>query len=177
MNHIEMADLPQDFADVVVAQWRAERPDLDFSAMGPLARLARLVLFGGKLVDAVFAEAGLERAEFDVLAGLRRHGAPYRMTPSQLADILLVTRGGMTKRIDRLEARGLVERLANGTDRRSLLVGLTERGRLLVDDLVARHTANESRLLAVLSPEERASLDGALRKLLVAIGDGGQSVE
>lgn len=177
MNHRETTHVPRDFADVVVAQWRSERPDLDFSAMGPIARLGRLALFGGRLVDAVFADTGLERAEFDVLAGLRRNGAPFQMTPSRLAEILLVTRGGMTKRIDRLEARGLVERQANVADRRSLLVGLTAEGLRVCDELVARHTANESRLLDVLSADELVVFDDVLRKLLLAIGDGGQAVE
>ncbi|GAA4379199.1 MarR family winged helix-turn-helix transcriptional regulator [Agromyces bauzanensis] len=74
-----------------------------------------------------------------------------------------------------LEARGLVERFANGADRRSLLVGLTAEGLLLADELVPRHTANESRLLANLPPEELAAFDCVLRKLPIAIGDGGQS--
>ena len=145
--------------------------------MGPLARLARLGLFGGRLIDQIFAEEGLDRGEFNVLAGLRRSGSPFRLTPSQLAAAELTTRGGMTKRIDRLEARGLVERLTNGADRRSLFVGLTPEGLRLTDELVAGHTANESRLLAVLPPEELATFDSVLRKLLVAIGDDGQKVE
>ncbi|QEO10828.1 MarR family transcriptional regulator [Protaetiibacter larvae] len=134
--------------------------------MGPLARFARLGLIGGRLVDATFAPHSLDRGEFDVLASLRRNGAPYELTPSRLASVLLVSRGGMTKRIDRLEARGLVRRIARPSDRRSLLITLTDDGRRLIDELVAEHVVNESRLLAVLDPEELAAFDGVLRKLL-----------
>ncbi|MEZ3160294.1 MarR family transcriptional regulator [Microbacterium sp. BWT-B31] len=160
----------RDFADAAVEQWRKQRPDLDFTAMGPLARLARLGLFGGRLVDRVFADKGLDRGEFNVLAALRRGGPPFRLTPSELAAAELTTRGGMTKRIDRLQARGLVERRTHSADRRSLLVGLTAEGVRLTDELIALHVANESRLLAVLDPEELAAFDHAIRKLLAATG-------
>ncbi|MGB4779989.1 MarR family winged helix-turn-helix transcriptional regulator [Microbacterium sp.] len=166
------ADAPDDVTDRAVAQWRAQRPDLDFSAMGPLARLARLAIFGGRLVDRVFETEGLDRGDFNVLAGLRRSGPPYRLTPSELADALLTTRGAMTKRVDRLEALGLVKRTANGADRRSLHVGLTDEGLRRIDALIVHHVENESRLLAVLAPREVAALDYALRKLLHSIGDG-----
>ena len=63
------ANMPEDVTDRAVAQWRSQRPDLDFSAMGPLARLARLAIFGGRLVDRVFEEEGLDRVDFNVLAG------------------------------------------------------------------------------------------------------------
>lgn len=169
MNHIETGDPPGDFADIAVAQWRAERPDLDFSAMGPLIRLARLGLVGGRLVDSVFADAGLDRGEFNVLAALRRSGAPYRLAPSQLAAAELTSRGGMTKRIDRLEARGFTERIAHRTDRRSVLIGLTPEGLRLTDDVVARHAANEARLLAGLTPTEIKTFDVVLRKLLASV--------
>lgn len=155
-----------DFADHAVAQWSRERPELDFAAMAPLARFARLGLIGGRLVDATFARHGLDRGEFDVLASLRRNGAPFEMTPSRLAAVLLVSRGGMTKRIDRLEARGLVRRVGRPEDRRSLHISLTEQGIRLIDALVAEHVANESRLLAVLEPAELEHFDAVLRKLL-----------
>lgn len=161
-----------DSADRAVAQWQVERPDLDFSAMAPLIRLAQLGHLGGQRIDAVFAQAGLDRGEFNVLAALRRNGVPYQLTPSQLADAELTSRGGMTKRIDRLERRGLVERLNNSADRRSLLVALTDDGRRLTDELIAAHSANESRLIAVLSPDELAALDNAVRKLLASLVAG-----
>jgi DNA-binding MarR family transcriptional regulator len=177
VNEIDATQPPRDLVDLAVAQWQCERPDLDFTAMSPLARLARLGLVGGRHVDHVFAEAGLDRGEFNVLAALRRKGPPFSLTPSRLADAELTSRGGMTKRIDRLERRGLVERLTNKADRRSLLIALTPEGLRLTDEVITKHTANESRLLAALSPNELAAFDDVLRKLLIVIGDGGQRVD
>ncbi|MFL1432479.1 MULTISPECIES: MarR family winged helix-turn-helix transcriptional regulator [unclassified Nocardiopsis] len=159
----------EDFADIAVAQWRRERPDLDFSAMATLARFARLHVVGGRHVDAVFAAHGLDRGEFDVLASLRRTGSELSLT--RLADILLITRAGMTKRVDRLEARGLVSRSVAPGDRRSLRVGLTPEGRALIDAAVADHAENESRLLGLLSEDEMRTFDAVLRKLLAALDE------
>lgn len=160
-----------DFADIAVAQWQRERPDLDFSAMAPLARFGRIGVIGGRAVDAVFAAHDIDRGEFDVLASLRRGGEPFALTPSRLADVLLVSRAGMTKRVDRLARRGLVVRKSQAHDRRSHLIALTDAGRALVDDVVAEHTVNESRLLQVLAPDEREAFDAVLRKLLHVLSE------
>ncbi|GAA1979893.1 MarR family transcriptional regulator [Isoptericola halotolerans] len=166
---VEHSDGTPDFADIAVAHWQRERPDLDLRAMGTLARFARLHLVGGRAVDAVFAAHGLDRGEFDVLAGLRRTGAPYELSPSHLADILLITRAGMTKRIDRLERRGLVTRRSAPDDRRSLLVGLTPDGLAVVDAAVTDHARNETRLLDLLTEGEAQAFDTILRKLLAGL--------
>ncbi|WP_277212641.1 MarR family winged helix-turn-helix transcriptional regulator [Isoptericola croceus] len=166
---VEHSDDTPDFADVAVAHWARERPDLDLRAMGTLARFARLHRVGGRAVDAVFAAHGLDRGEFDVLAGLRRTGAPYELSPSHLADILLITRAGMTKRIDRLERRGLVTRRTAPEDRRSLRVGLTPDGLAVVDAAVTDHARNETRLLDLLTEGEAQAFDTILRKLLAGL--------
>ena len=158
-----------DFADIAVEQWRHERPDLDFAAMGPVARFGRLSLLAGRVVDSVFAAHGIDRGEFDVLASLRRSGEPFALTPSHLADALLISRAGMTKRVDRLAARGLVARTEQAHDRRSRLISLTDAGRALVDTVVGEHTVNESRLLATLSEEELVIFDRVLRRLLAVV--------
>lgn len=156
----------RDQVDHAVAQWVEQRPDLDFSAMGVIARLARLTAVGGRAIDRVFESAGVDRGEFNVLASLRREGAPFQLTPSELTDRDLTTRGGMTKRLDRLESRGLVVRRANGADRRSLLVSLTAAGLEVIDRLIEQHTANQAAALSVLSAEQRQALDDAVRRLL-----------
>ncbi|WP_017580921.1 MarR family winged helix-turn-helix transcriptional regulator [Nocardiopsis valliformis] len=165
----DRTDPRPDFADVAVSHWERERPDLDFSAMATLARFARLHIAGSRHVEAVFAAHGLDRGEFDVLASLRRTGAPHELSPSLLAETLLITRAGMTKRVDRLEARGLVTRRAAPQDRRSLRIGLTPEGLALVDAAVADHAANENRLLALLTEDEVRTFDTVLRKLLDAL--------
>lgn len=157
-----------DPVDHLVAQWARERPDLagGLDAMATFGRFGRLLAFAGRAIDEVFEAHGLNRGEFDVLAALRREGEPFVLTPSGLARTLMLSPAGMTNRVDRLVARGLVDRQTDPDDRRSLLVALTADGRRAVDAAVTDHVANEVRLLAVLSATERAALDRAVRKLL-----------
>ncbi|MGN2637336.1 MarR family winged helix-turn-helix transcriptional regulator [Nocardia takedensis] len=158
-----------DRVDAIIDQWRGQRPDLDLEAMAIIGRLGRLMLVARREVDAVFLARGLQRGEFDVLAALRRAGAPFEASPSALADGLMLSRAGMTGRLDRLEAAGLVRRAADAGDRRAIRVALTDAGRALIDDLVSEHTANEARLLAVLDPADRAALDRITRTLLTSL--------
>ncbi|WP_454288505.1 MarR family winged helix-turn-helix transcriptional regulator [Rhizobium arsenicireducens] len=157
-----------DAVDHILAQWNRERPDLDVSAMGPLGRLARLRTHLSREIDAVLSAHGLNSSTFDVLATLRRSGAPYRLSPSDLMATMMVTSGTMTNRIDQLEKRELVKRLPNPDDRRGLIVALTPKGRALVDEAVAAHVANQDRLMGVLTGEERQALDALLRRHLAA---------
>src|SRR3954466_14848090 len=96
-----------DDVDRIIAQWRRERPDLDLAAMETFGRLGRLFAHLSRAVDETFTRYGLQRGEYDVLAALRRSGAPYVLTPSALSDVLMLSRAGMTNRLDRLEEAGL----------------------------------------------------------------------
>ena len=154
----------------MVESWRAARPDLDadLEAMGTFGRLGRLGGVAGRAIEAVFERHGLSTGEFDVLAALRRAGAPYSLTPGDLSRGLMLSPGGMTNRIDRLEAAGWVRREPSPDDRRSLRVVLTDEGLALVDAAVTDHVANEAQLLAHLTAPQRQALDDALRTLLAA---------
>src|SRR3954471_6966440 len=117
-----------DHSDEVIAQWRAQRPDLDPRPMATFTRLRRAAAAAdAKLLD-VFARHGLEAGWFDVLATLRRSGDPYRLSAGTLARGMVMSTGGMTKRLDKLEAAGLVARASDPADRRGVLVSLTARG-------------------------------------------------
>jgi DNA-binding MarR family transcriptional regulator len=155
-----------DRVDRLMAQWQRQRPDLDH---GPLAVIGRITLLAHLLageLDRTYAAYGTNAGGFDVLAALRRSGPPHRLSPTALFQQLLISSGGMTHRVDKLEAAGLVERLPDPTDRRSLLVGLTPRGLALIDEAIAVHLANEERLLADLAPHQREELAGLLRRLV-----------
>ncbi|MFI7443109.1 MarR family winged helix-turn-helix transcriptional regulator [Nonomuraea indica] len=160
-----------DVVDQILAQWRRERPDVDVWPMGVVGRITRLSRLLDRELKEFFAGHGLERWEFDVLATLRRSGPPYELTAGALNRAAMVTSGAVTNRIDRLAARGLVERLPDEEDRRSVRVRLTDQGRAMVDEIVGPHVANEVRLLAGLAPEERERLTGLLRGLLESLGD------
>ena len=150
----------------LVGQWAAERPDLDVQAMDLAARLLRVGQLISGRIDTLATEFGLHRSEGDVLFTLRRAGPPFRLSPTQLAASLLVTSGTMTNRLDRLEERGLIRRLPNPRDRRSLDVELSPEGRLLADTAVTRHVANEQKMLSILSKRDRADLVRITRKLI-----------
>ncbi|MFL6022113.1 MAG: MarR family winged helix-turn-helix transcriptional regulator [Marmoricola sp.] len=157
----------QDAVDRIVAQWAAERPELDSSPMAVVGRIHRVADLLDAALRPPFAAEGLGNGDFDVLASLRRAGAPYRLTPSELTATMMVTSGAVTKRIDRLEAMGLVSRSVAEHDGRSRLIELTPSGVEVVERVVEKHWANEERLLAPLSPGERATLISSLRKLLL----------
>lgn len=154
----------------VIGQWAQERPDLDPSPQGVIARLHRV---GMRLTDelvAVYAAHGLGEGEFDVLATLRRQGAPYALTPGDLADQAMVTTGAITKRVDRCIAQGWVTREVSHDDGRGRVIALTETGRELIDRAFTAHMANEHRLLAIFTSDERDALAGLLQRWAEELG-------
>ncbi len=159
----------RDAIDAVVGAWACERPDLDLSAIAVVGRLGRVALLLGPAQQKVFTEFGLGPGEFDVLATLRRSGPPYTLMPSQLAATLMLSRAGMTNRLDRLETAGHVERELDPADRRSFRVRLTDAGFATVDAAMTAHTANVTKLITALGPREQTDLDGYLRTLLLAL--------
>ena len=154
---------PIDAVDRILAQWQRERPDLDCSPMGPIGRLKRCAMLLEPQVEVAFTRHELVRWEFDMLATLRRSGAPFILSPTQLFSTLMITSGTMTHRLKALEKRGFITRLPDPDDARSLLVALTETGRARIDEAVESHVENERQLLAGLSAEQRQQLDQALK--------------
>ncbi|WP_434638944.1 MarR family winged helix-turn-helix transcriptional regulator [Klebsiella sp. I138] len=151
-----------DAVDRILEQWKRERPDLDCSPMGPLGRLKRCAMLLEPRIETAFTRHDLVRWEFDMLATLRRAGAPFILSPTQLFSTLMITSGTMTHRLKALEKRGFITRLPDPDDARSLLVALTPEGRERIDEAVESHVENERQLLAGLSAEQRQQLDQAL---------------
>jgi DNA-binding MarR family transcriptional regulator len=160
--------MPRDHVDKAIEQWAMERPDLDLAPFAVVGRVGRAAQYSDHALDRFFAEHGLSRAAWDVLASLRRIGAPYRLSPTDLYRSLMRTSGTITHRVQALEKRGLVRRVADPNDARSVLVELTAKGRGLVDALAPLHLAHEERLLSALSRRERDQLASSLKKLLAA---------
>jgi DNA-binding MarR family transcriptional regulator len=155
-----------DHVDRVVAQWRAHRPDLDLGPFAIVGRLGRAAALNDRAIEQFFAEHGLSRALWDVLASLRREGPPYRLSPTQLYRGLMRTSGTMTNRLTQLQRAGLIRRVPDPADGRGLLVELTRKGVRLVDRLAGEHMENERRLLAGLTADEQDELAGLLRQML-----------
>ncbi|MGH8808769.1 MAG: MarR family winged helix-turn-helix transcriptional regulator, partial [Noviherbaspirillum sp.] len=136
---------------------------------GTIGRIKRCAALLQRKLDETFAAFGLSSWEFDVLATLRRSGAPYRMAPTALFSALMITSGTMTHRLQRLEISGLVQRVPNRDDARSVLVQLTPDGLALIDRAVEAHVENERRILAPIKPSDRAALDARLARLLAVL--------
>jgi DNA-binding MarR family transcriptional regulator len=166
MSRYNTVMINEDHVSIILAQWAAERPDLDTSPMGIVGRISRLSLVVEKELEPVFVQWGLNHWSFDMLATLRRTGAPYRLSPTELFRSMMVTSGTMTNRIDRLAEKMLVRRVPDPEDRRGILVELTDEGRELIDSVRISHVANEARLLQPLSSEEQNTLTVLLSKWL-----------
>lgn len=159
-----------DRADIAVEQWGRERPDLPALPMevfGRLSDASERVLRDH--MNPLFAQAGLQPGEFDVLATLRRSGEPYLLSPTRLYEAAMISSGGMTNRLDRLERAGFVERRPDPGDRRGKLIALTDAGKRVIDETIGRHVANEERILSALTPNEQQTLNTLLRKLIAAL--------
>ena len=161
-----------DHVDTILAQWRQERPDLDVAPMGLIGRLKQLHTHLMGELERVYKAHDLNAASFDVLATLRRAGAPYALSPSQLIDSTMVTSGTMTNRIDRLESAGWVKRQKNPDDGRGFVIALTDEGLSLINRVIDAHVANQHRLVAHLSADTRAHLDEGLTVWLRGLKEG-----
>jgi DNA-binding MarR family transcriptional regulator len=155
----------RDGVDLILEQWQRERPDLDSSPIGVIGRVSRLARELEQRLEVVYREHGLESGWHDVLATLRRTGAPFRLRPTDLTDATMLTSSGTTKRLDRLEQAGLIAREPDPDDRRGTLIRLTPAGRRLIDKVTEAHLANEKRLVGALTAAERRQLADLLRKL------------
>jgi DNA-binding MarR family transcriptional regulator len=160
-----------DHVDRLRAQWARELPDLDTAPMAVLGRIYRISNLVRPGIEATFAAFGLDRGEFDVISTLRRSGPPYRLTPTELYTSLMISSGGLTHRLGRLEKAGLVERLPSPSDGRSLIVGLTEKGKALSEQAFRTDMANEANVLSAMDADRREKLESLLRELHLAIAD------
>ncbi|WP_313066523.1 MarR family winged helix-turn-helix transcriptional regulator [Achromobacter animicus] len=151
-------------------EWQRERPDIDANVMALVGRLLQAThLLERNWFLPLAAQFELHQGGFDVIATLRRSGNPYAMTPTDLHEGLMLSSGAMTSRLDRLERKGLIERVPSPNDRRSTLVRLTPAGLALIDKLLPLHVANEQQAMAALTQKEQAQLDGLLAKLIVGL--------
>jgi DNA-binding MarR family transcriptional regulator len=155
-----------DEVDLIVNAWQAQRPDLDVSPLEVLSRLSRIASHLDAARAQAFRDHQLESWEFDVLAALRRIGAPFTLSPGAIAQATHVTSGTMTTRVDRLLARNFVTRFPDPADRRGVQVQLTEIGRNAVDGAIADLLKSEAAILQGLNTAEQKKLADTLRQLL-----------
>jgi DNA-binding MarR family transcriptional regulator len=160
------ARIGEDAIDRVEAAWKRARPDVEVASIGIVARIWRIAHHLELARKQRLAELGTDRVTSDVLAMLRRSGAPFRMTAGELTAHSLISSGGVSQRLDKLEKAGLVVRRIHGADRRRIEVELTDKGIELIDEIFADLMAFDDAQLDVLSNEDRADLRRILKKLL-----------
>ncbi|WP_037601888.1 MarR family winged helix-turn-helix transcriptional regulator [Streptacidiphilus rugosus] len=158
-----------DAVDRIMGQWAQVRPDLETEVMELFARVHRCARGMGERMETAYQAYGISRGEFDVLATLRRAGEPYTLSPRELTATLMLTSGGMTGRLDRLEKAGLVRRSPDPHDRRGLRVTLTPAGLDLLDRAVTGGAEVQRRSTEQLTPDQIAQLNGLLRRLLAGV--------
>ncbi|MCM2390621.1 MarR family winged helix-turn-helix transcriptional regulator [Streptomyces albipurpureus] len=164
-------DNRSDEVDRIIAEWRVERPELDLRSIDVVGRVTRCGVLIRNLSNRLYDQHAINQSVFDVLASLRRMGPPYRKTARELATSSLLTSGGMTMRLDRMERDGLIRRIRSVEDRRSVYAELTPAGFALIDRIIDDHLARERAMLEALSADEQEQLAGLLRKLETRLRD------
>src|SRR5882762_4856093 len=148
-------------------RWRREFPDIDCSGKAVVGRLLHLHEVILKAVNGTLAKHRLKYPAYAVLATLRVEGKPYRMSPKALLDTLILTSGGLSNLLRRLEKAGHIRRLADEQDGRGVIVELTEQGRRLVEPAMRDHAKTERRLVAALSKAEQRAAANALGRMML----------
>jgi DNA-binding MarR family transcriptional regulator len=158
----------RDVVDDILEQWSAERPELDTASLGVVVRVMTLNKLFAREATAALEALALELFEYDVLSALRRQGEPFALPATGLARETGLSTGAMTNRIDKLEARGLVNRQHDESDRRSVVVSLTVAGKRLIDDAIRLRLDAADEVLRNVGIDERMQLAALLRKVCLA---------
>jgi DNA-binding MarR family transcriptional regulator len=167
----EFADMPKepirDHIDSFLEAIRPVLPDLDYDVEGIVDRISGLSRRLQRMMDETLSAFGLDSGDYKVIGALSQAGPPFRSTPGRLARRMELSSGTMTSRLDRLEAAGMVRRLPDPDDRRSVLVELTEHGSETYQSTVGVQAEKEALVTSALSPREKAQLNSLLRKMMV----------
>lgn len=155
-----------DAIDRVVEHWAKEKPDLETEPMAIMGRLMRIAKYMETEVAQLHKRYDLKLGEFDVLATLRRSGQPFRLTPSELIDSMMLTSGAMTNRLDKLESKGLISREHSKEDRRSVTVELTQDGFVLIDKIIEEHAAVQAKLVKGMNANQKKQMNTLLKSWL-----------
>ncbi|MBN3492910.1 MarR family winged helix-turn-helix transcriptional regulator [Vibrio neptunius] len=152
-----------DAIDRVVEQWAKEKPELDTEPMAIMGRLLRIAKHMETEVTQLHKRYDLKLGEFDVLATLRRSGSPFRLTPSELIDSMMLTSGAMTNRLDKLESKSLIAREHSKEDRRSVTVQLTDEGFTLIDKIIEEHAQVQQKLVKGMNSNQKRQINQILK--------------
>jgi DNA-binding MarR family transcriptional regulator len=168
MNDSARAD-PRDHIDAFLAIWKRELPDLDLATEGIVERIQHITKDLDRAMEETLTAHALNRGAWRLLGALRRWGPPYRRSPGQLARQMGLSSGAMTNRLDRMEAAGLIRRLPDPSDRRALLVELTDAGWQAWQASTDAQARKEALIASALTEDEKQQLNALLRRLLLSL--------
>lgn len=154
-----------------ISQWQREKPDLESKEMLLIGRLINCTIIISEELEKLYGTYQINRGEFDVLATLRRAGKPYELTPTELFSTLMITSGTMTNRLQQLQKKGLITRVPNPIDARSMRVSLNEKGLKLIDELIYQHVDLEKRLYKLIPETTQRALEENLGDWLYKLRD------
>lgn len=159
-----------DAMDEIVDGVRGWLPDTDVDGLRITGRILRLARYLEAAREDELAAFGLTVGDFDMLATLRRRAFDDAMKIRDLQQSLMLSSGGTTKRLDRLENAGLIERHPDPNDRRGTLITLSPEGVALVGQAVPAVVEREARFVAEVigSKRNRAATETSLRQMLIA---------
>ncbi|TPV59982.1 MarR family transcriptional regulator [Aestuariibacter sp. GS-14] len=155
----------KDVVENLLADWRKERPDLDGDGIAVVARIINLANRYEQEINRFLKDYGINYTDFDLLATLRRKGSPFKLSPGQLQDDVILTSGAMTACLKRLEKKNLLARTTSESDRRGVDVQLTEQGKSLVDETISKRFEFATLSVKSLESNEQVQLANLLQKL------------
>jgi DNA-binding MarR family transcriptional regulator len=158
-----------DWIDQVLGRLSELQLGLPLDAYQVTGRISRIATRIAQRQDEIFGRFGLNRGDVGVLSALMTAKPSQPLSPTQLFKGLMLSSAGMTKRLDRLEQRGLVKRNPDPKDRRGVTIQLTDAGRRLTVKAVADNTKSEAALLSGLNARETRTLRDLLRTLLTRL--------
>ncbi|QJX01029.1 Transcriptional regulator, MarR family [Frigoriglobus tundricola] len=159
----------RDVVDRIIGKWREARPELDPSPLEVVGRVIVLAQHLERSVEAALEKHDLSLGQFDILATLRRHGKKGGLTPTQLLESVALSSGGMTARLDALADAGLISRKPSPDDRRMVVIGLTSKGRRVIENATKTRFKEAKDSLPSLDPAEMATLTSLLRRWLAQV--------
>lgn len=158
-----------DLIDLLITEWKQERPELNTSAMQIVGRILILSKILERRANKALAAFNIHYTDLDVLATIRRSGKPYELTPSKLMKLVLISSGAMTALLNRLTKLELVYRSSDSKDGRIKLVGLTEKGLKIIEKAIEMRMIEASKSINTLDESERKELSSLLKKLLISL--------
>lgn len=157
---------PADRVDANLASYQRAWPSINPLTFALVARIQRAAQFLDRATEQVAAKHGINGGELMLLGALRRVGPPFESTATDLRRFFFISLPGISKRLDRLSARGLLERRPSPQDGRVAVIRLLPAGHALLDDAVGKDRSDEFEILNQLPESEARPLSLLLMDLL-----------